>query len=101
MHIRHIALAAALISGLWTSSTAQAQGFVFGTAEPKAPAAAPAGARNAKVESAQRLLARIGLLRDRQVDAAIDGDGRLGEGAAAERGGQGQGEGSQGTSGHG
>ena len=64
MQLRHIALAAALISGLWITGTAQAQGFVFGTAEPKAPAAAPAGARNAKVESAQRLLARIGLLRE-------------------------------------
>lgn len=67
MKIRHIALATALVSGLWMHSTAQAQGFVFGTADPKAPTAAPAasaGTRNGKVESAQRLLARIGLLRE-------------------------------------
>jgi spermidine/putrescine-binding protein len=64
MNIRPIALATALIGGLWFVSAAQAQGFVFGTAEPKAAAAAPAGERNAKVESAQRLLARLGLLRE-------------------------------------
>ena len=64
MNFRHIAVASSLIGGLWITGTAQAQGFVFGTADPKAAPAAPAGARNSKVESAQRLLARIGLLRE-------------------------------------
>lgn len=64
MQLRLIALATALLSGLWITGAAQAQGFVFGTAEPKTSTAAPAGARNAKVESAQRLLARLGLLRE-------------------------------------
>ncbi len=64
MKIRHIAFAAALVSGILTTGIAQAQGFVFGTAEPKAAPVAAAGARNAKVEAAQRLLARIGLMRE-------------------------------------
>ena len=64
MKIRHIALAATLISGLWIHGSVQAQGFVFGTADPKAAPAAPAGARNGKIEAAQRLLARMGLLRE-------------------------------------
>jgi spermidine/putrescine-binding protein len=63
MKIRHIALAATLICGLWTTGIAQAQGFVFGT-DPKAPPTAPTGARNGKVEAAQRLLARVGLMRE-------------------------------------
>ncbi len=47
------------------ASTAQAQGFVFGTGQPTKPEVAPtAGARNAKVETAQRLLARMGLFRE-------------------------------------
>ncbi|MBK6906979.1 MAG: extracellular solute-binding protein [Rhodocyclaceae bacterium] len=42
-----------------------AQGFVFGSSAPAKPeAAAPAGASSAKVETAQRLLKRIGLLRE-------------------------------------
>ena len=66
MKIHTIALLATLISGSLTLGTAQAQGFVFGTAKPDAaPAAAVSpGARNAKVETAQRLLARMGLLRE-------------------------------------
>ncbi len=66
MKIRTLALLTALCcSGLMTG-TAQAQGFVFGTAKPEAATPAPAspGARNAKVETAQRLLARMGLLRE-------------------------------------
>jgi len=66
MKIRTLALLTALCcSGLMTG-TAQAQGFVFGTAKPEATTPAPAnpGARNAKVETAQRLLARMGLLRE-------------------------------------
>ena len=61
----HILAAALLTCGLLTG-TAQAQGFVFGTAQPAKPeaAAAPSGARSAKVETAQRLLARMGLLRE-------------------------------------
>jgi spermidine/putrescine-binding protein len=48
------------------ASTVHAQGFVFGTAKPEAAPAAAAspGARTAKVETAQRLLARMGLLRE-------------------------------------
>jgi spermidine/putrescine-binding protein len=65
-----LALLVALIcTGLMTSS-AQAQGFVFGTAQPTKPEVTkpemttPPGTRNAKVETAQRLLARMGLLRE-------------------------------------
>ena len=69
MKLRTLALAAALVSSGWMGSAALAQGFVFGTSEPKAdaPATAPAthsAGRNAKVESAQRLLARMGLFRE-------------------------------------
>jgi spermidine/putrescine-binding protein len=64
MKLRTLALVALSISAGWMTSPAQAQGFVFGTDDPKAPAAAPAGARSAKVETAQRLLARMGLYRD-------------------------------------
>jgi spermidine/putrescine-binding protein len=48
------------------AGSVQAQGFVFGTDDTKTAAApaAVAGARNAKVETAQRLLARMGLLRE-------------------------------------
>lgn len=59
--------AALLVGSSLTANMAQAQGFVFGSgAQPAAPAAATAtgGARNAKVETAQRLLARLGLLRE-------------------------------------
>ena len=47
-------------------SAVHAQGFVFGTAKPEAaPAAATSpGARTAKVETVQRLLSRMGLLRE-------------------------------------
>ena len=64
MKFRTLSLLAALSIGPITS--AQAQGFVFGTAQApaKTEVAAPAGARNAKVETAQRLLARMGLLRE-------------------------------------
>ncbi|ABM38435.1 extracellular solute-binding protein [Polaromonas naphthalenivorans] len=65
MKIRTLALLAALTGGGLMAGTVQAQGFVFGTGQPPADAApAPAGARNAKVETAQRLLARLGLLRE-------------------------------------
>ena len=64
MKFRTISLLAALGVSWVTSS--QSQGFVFGTgqAPAKTEAAAPSGARNAKVETAQRLLARLGLLRE-------------------------------------
>ena len=62
------ALLAALACFGWLGSTVHAQGFVFGTAKPeKADPAAPLvspGARTAKVETAQRLLSRMGLLRE-------------------------------------
>ena len=65
MKIKTIALMTALFGAAWMSGTAQAQGFVFGTGEPKAATATAApGARDAKVETAQRLLARMGLLRE-------------------------------------
>jgi spermidine/putrescine-binding protein len=63
MKIRTMALLATLIASGWMTGAAQAQGFVFGTGQPT-EAAAPAGARNAKVEAAQRLLSRLGLLRE-------------------------------------
>lgn len=65
MKIHHFAILAALSSA--SMGMAHAQGFVFGSgqATTDAPvAAAPAGARQAKVETAQRLLARLGLLRE-------------------------------------
>ncbi|MDO8318862.1 extracellular solute-binding protein [Rhodoferax sp.] len=62
MKFRTIALLAAIsIGGIIAS---QAQGFVFGTDKAPTEAAAPAGVRNAKVETAQRLLTRLGLLRE-------------------------------------
>jgi spermidine/putrescine-binding protein len=64
MKIRNLALMTSLCCAAWMTGSAQAQGFVFGTGEPKAEAPAVAGARNAKVETAQRLLARMGLLRE-------------------------------------
>ena len=66
MKLRTIALLTALLGTAWMTGTVHAQGFVFGTEDAKAPAApaAVAGARNAKVETAQRLLARMGLLRE-------------------------------------
>ncbi|WP_295957195.1 extracellular solute-binding protein [Rhodoferax sp.] len=68
MKIRTVAFIAALVTSAWMGSAALAQGFVFGTSEPKADAPAPASTnsagRNAKVESAQRLLARMGLFRE-------------------------------------
>jgi len=66
MKIRTIALLTAVLGTTWMLGSVQAQGFVFGTDDAKAPAApaAVAGARNAKVETAQRLLARMGLLRE-------------------------------------
>lgn len=63
MFSRPFVFAAVLITGLWTTAgTTWAQGFVFGTAEP--PAAAAQATRQPKVETAQRLLARMGLLRE-------------------------------------
>lgn len=64
MKFRTLWLLAALSLG-WISAS-QAQGFVFGTAPApaKTEAAAPTGARNAKVETAQRLLTRMGLLSE-------------------------------------
>ena len=68
MKIRTVALVAALCTSGWMGSAAMAQGFVFGTDGPKADAPAPStansGNRNAKVETAQRLLARMGLFRE-------------------------------------
>lgn len=66
MKIRTIALLSALLASGLSVGSAHAQGFVFGTAKPDpAPAAAVnPGARTAKVETAQRLLARMGLLRE-------------------------------------
>ena len=68
MKIRTLALLTALCCAGLMTGTAQAQGFVFGTAKPEkaetAPAAVHPGARNAKVETAQRLLTRMGLLRE-------------------------------------
>lgn len=64
MKTRTLALFAALTTSVLTTGIAQAQGFVFGTGQPPAEAVAPAGARQPKVETAQRLLARLGLLRE-------------------------------------
>ena len=64
MKLHTLALLTALSSSGLMSGPAQAQGFVFGTAQPKTEVASPAGSRNAKVETAQRLLTRLGLLRE-------------------------------------
>jgi len=71
MKIRTLALFTALTCAGLMAGTAQAQGFVFGTApQPGKPEAAKPevatspGARTAKIETAQRLLARMGLLRE-------------------------------------
>lgn len=68
MKIRTFSAFAAFVvlgGGAFMAGAAQAQGFVFGTgAQPKPDAAVPAGTRNPKVETAQRLLARLGLLRE-------------------------------------
>jgi putrescine transport system substrate-binding protein len=70
MKMRPITLIVVLASSTLLSGNTLAQGFVFGTdqaapAAKAAPAApAPAGQRSAKVETAQRLLARMGLLRE-------------------------------------
>lgn len=72
--IRPLVLVTALGCSTLLTTTANAQGFVFGTAEPAKPATtqtqAPVpgqtanGARSGKVETAQRLLARMGLFRE-------------------------------------
>lgn len=69
MKIRTFARLATLGCTALLTHTAQAQGFVFGTAAPEKtqaaqPAAIQAGTRTAKVETAQRLLTRMGLLRE-------------------------------------
>ena len=64
MSIRTLSLLSVLASATLMMGAAQAQGFVFGTAKPKTEAAVPSGAHNAKVETAQRLLARMGLFRE-------------------------------------
>mgnify|MGYP003561007988 CR=1 FL=1 len=69
MKIRTFARLATLGCTALLTHTAQAQGFVFGTAAPEKtqaaqPAAIQAGTRTAKVEAAQRLLTRMGLLRE-------------------------------------
>ncbi len=68
MKLRAITVLAAMICSMALNSGVQAQGFVFGTETPAKPETAPALAssagRDAKVEIAQRLLARMGLLRE-------------------------------------
>jgi putrescine transport system substrate-binding protein len=66
MKIHTFALLASFLGSSLMAQTAQAQGFVFGTDQPGGAksAPAPAGARNPKIESAQRLLARLGLLSE-------------------------------------
>ncbi|MBP8287571.1 MAG: extracellular solute-binding protein [Rhodoferax sp.] len=70
MKLRPVSLIAALVCTHLLMGSVQAQGFVFGTdpaaapAKPNTPAPLPAGQRTAKVETAQRLLARMGLLRE-------------------------------------
>ncbi|HOE42467.1 MAG TPA: extracellular solute-binding protein, partial [Rhodoferax sp.] len=73
MKIRSLALQTALSCAILVTGSAHAQGFVFGTAQPAQPAQpakpqaaaqVPAGSRTSKVETAQRLLARMGLLRE-------------------------------------
>lgn len=70
MKFRPLTQIAALAAACLLLGNAMAQGFVFGT-DPAAPAkaapaptAVPPGQRTAKVETAQRLLARMGLLRE-------------------------------------
>ncbi len=64
MKLRTIGVLAVLYIGQIAAS--QAQGFVFGTeaTPPKADAAPISGVKSSKVETAQRLLARIGLLKE-------------------------------------
>jgi len=70
MKIRPITLIAVLLGTTLLTGNTQAQGFVFGTDQAAPPAktgpAVPAssGQRSAKIETAQRLLARMGLLRE-------------------------------------
>ena len=64
MSIRTLSLLSVLASATLMMGVAQAQGFVFGTAKPKPEAAETTGARHAQVETAQRLLARMGLFRE-------------------------------------
>ncbi|RYX96987.1 MAG: extracellular solute-binding protein [Comamonadaceae bacterium] len=68
MKFRAIAVLALLAAAGSMTGAAQAQGFVFGSggaATPPAAAPAPTpGARDARVEIAQRLLSRLGLLRE-------------------------------------
>ena len=70
MNIRPIALIAALLGSHLLLGSVQAQGFIFGAdaastqPKPAAPSTASNGQRSAKVETAQRLLARMGLLRE-------------------------------------
>lgn len=68
MKIRLLPAALACL-GLGAATLTHAQGFVFGTTPPKPPAqqqsAAPSGERDAKTETAQRLLARLGLLKEK------------------------------------
>ena len=62
-----ISIAAAALSCILASGHLYAQGFVFGTADPKqetAPAATNPSGRDSKVEIAQRLLSRMGLLHE-------------------------------------
>ena len=67
MKFSSIAVLTAIAGGL--CGGANAQGFVFGSGAPAKQEAAPApnvavGQRDAKVEIAQRLLARMGMLRE-------------------------------------
>ncbi len=62
-----ISIAAAALGLMLASGQLYAQGFVFGTADPKqeaAPAATNPSGRDSKVEIAQRLLSRMGLLHE-------------------------------------
>jgi spermidine/putrescine-binding protein len=67
MKIRMLAVLSILGGSAVLPTSVQAQGFVFGTSAPTPPppeVVVQAGSRNAKVETAQRLLARMGLLRE-------------------------------------
>lgn len=67
MKIHTLALVAAFSCGGAVMGVAHAQGFVFGSGQPATEAAAPpalVGAHNSKTETAQRLLSRLGLLRE-------------------------------------
>ncbi|MES2356476.1 MAG: extracellular solute-binding protein [Pseudomonadota bacterium] len=70
MNLCLTAVLAAMACNVFVVNGVQAQGFVFGTgtqpqAQPDpAPATAVTGARDAKIEIAQRLLARMGLLNE-------------------------------------